>query len=190
MTHDPMPVPSVTGAAALRDAAAELERRLELTADDPRVTKSSVLTFLHRRAYDLDESLPVGWATVDLGALDAVLLESLGPHGRDEVFGAWGRAAAAQPPTRAQTAGPPVGRRIDVVVDHAPDDGTEVHVYMDGTPVPGVVHTIKPGRSGADHEWWDSVTTFGPEVPQSVRDKVNECADAHHNPEECGRSCA
>ncbi|MGY3677505.1 hypothetical protein ACVWXU_001128 [Streptomyces sp. TE33382] len=194
MTHDPMPAsplhrPTVTSAAALRDAAAEMERRLELTADDPRVTKSSVLSFLHRRADDLDKGLPSGWATVDLGALEAVLLKSLGPHGRDEIFGAWSRAAA-QPPTRAQAAGPPAGLRIDVVVDRAPDDGTEVHVYMDGAPAGAVVHTIDPGRSGADHEWWDSVTTLGPEVPQAVRDKVGEYADGYHDPEKCGRSCA
>ncbi|MFI6112918.1 hypothetical protein [Kitasatospora sp. NPDC051164] len=189
MPASPLHRSAVTGSAALRDAAAEMERRLELTADDPRVTKSSVLGFLHGRADDLDKGLPAGWATVDLGALDAVLLESLGPHGRDEIFGAWSRAAA-QPPTRTETAGPPVGPRIDVVVDRAPDDGTEVHVYMDGAPARAVVHTIDPGRGGAGHEWWSSVTTLGPEVPQAVRDKVGEYADGYHDPEECGRSCA
>jgi len=195
MTHDPMPAsplsyPAVTGAAALRDAAAEMKRRLKLTADDPRVTKSSVQPFLNRRADDLDKGLPAGWATVDLGALDAVLLESLGPHGRDEIFGAWARAAEPPTPKRSQTAGSPVGPRIDVVVDRAPDDGTQVHVYMDGTPARAVVHTIDPGRSGADHEWWNSVTTLGPEVPQAVRDKVGEYADGYHDPEKCGRSCS
>ncbi|MHC3392256.1 hypothetical protein ACLQ2E_22750 [Streptomyces lavendulocolor] len=189
MPASPLHRPAVTGAAALRDAAAEMDRRLELTADDPRVTKSSVLSFLNRHADDLDKGLPAGWATVDLGALDAVLLASLGPHGRDEIFGAWSRAAA-ESPTRTETTGPPVGRRIDVVVDRAPDDGTEVHVYMDGAPAEAVVHTIDPGRSGADHEWWDSVTTLGPEVPQAVRDKVGEYADGYHDPEKCGRSCA
>lgn len=195
MTHDPMPASSllqspVTGGAVLRDAAAEMARRLELTADDPRVTKSSVLNFLNRRADELDKGLPSGWATVDLGALDTVLLESLGPRGRDEIFGAWARAAEPPTPTRSQTAGAPVGPRIDVVVDRDPDDGTEVHVYMDGTPARAVVHTIDPGRSGADHEWWSSVTALGPEVPQAVRDTVSEYADGYHDPEKCGRSCA
>ncbi|MER5356639.1 hypothetical protein ABT093_40765 [Kitasatospora sp. NPDC002551] len=179
----------VTGGAALRDAAAEMARRLELTADDPIVTKSSVLSFLNRRADDLDKGLPSGWATVDLGALDTVLLDSLGPRGRDDIFGAWARAAEPPTPTRSQTAGLPVGPRIDVVVDRDPDDGTEVHVYMDGTPARAVVHTIDPGRSGADHEWWSSVTALGPEVPRAVRDKVTEYADGYHDPEKCGRSC-
>ncbi|MER6116215.1 hypothetical protein [Streptomyces sp. NPDC001743] len=190
MPASPLHQSPVTGGAALRDAAAEMARRLELTADDPRVTKSSVLNFLNSRADDLDKGLPSGWVTVDLGVLDAVLLESLGPHGRDEIFGAWARAAEPPTPARPQTARPPVDRRIDVVVDRDPDNGTEVHVYMDGTPTRAVVHTIDPGRSGADHEWWSSVTALGPEVPQAVRDKVTEYADGYHDPEKCRQSCS
>ncbi|MFJ9574486.1 hypothetical protein [Streptomyces bacillaris] len=179
---------AVSGAEALRDAAAVMEQRLRLTADDPSVTKSAVLRFLRQRATELDGGVPVGWASVDLEALDAVLTESVGPHGRDEVFGAWYRVMGG-PPSHPATASPPVASRIDVVVHRDSDAGTDVHVYVDGVVTEAVVYEIDPGRSGTGHEWWDSVTDLGPEVPQAVLDQVNEYADGYHDPERCGCPC-
>lgn len=178
---------AVSGAEALRDAAAVMEQRLQLTADDPSVT-TSVLRFLRQRATELDGGVPAGWASVDLEALDAVLTEAVGPHGRDEVFGAWYRAMGG-PPSHTGTAAPSVAARIDVVVHRDSDADTDVHVYVDGVVTETVVHEIDPGRSGTGHEWWDSVTDLGPEVPQTVRDQVNEYADGYHDPERCGRPC-
>lgn len=82
--------------------------------------------------------------------------------------------------------------RIDVVVDRNPDSYTDVAVYLDGVEIHGphlVMHVIDPGAGGATHEWLTATAQHADDVPQAVRDKASEIADAYHDPYAATDNC-
>lgn len=100
------------------------------------------------------------------------------------------RRFATAPGQRDHHRAPVVLPRLDVVVDRDPDNDTDVHVFVDGAPYDGaLVHVLDPGRSGGDHAWWDSVTTHDQDLPQAVRDKIEEIAALYHDPAHCNVRC-
>jgi hypothetical protein len=78
---------------------------------------------------------------------------------------------------------------MDIVVDRDPDSGTYVSVFRSGYEVSEhgySVHTIDPGASGADHEWYENVVSNSDDAPEKVRDKIREIAGEYHDPDgEC-----
>lgn len=78
---------------------------------------------------------------------------------------------------------------MDIVVDRDPDSATYVHVYRGGYEVSEhgySVHTIDPGASGADHEWYENVVANSADAPEKVRNRISEIAGEYHDPDgEC-----